>query len=275
MGKQRGAMGLLHPFRDHHREELAKKPFPPAWAQIMDKHVPCCRCLHPDERKRLEELVKVFISEKHFEGCAGLIITDEIRVTIAAQACLLLLNIHHDYYEKLVSILVYPESFNFEQEERGLAGTVSVTNMPVSGLSSSTGAVVLSWPDTTQGAQNPEDGYNVVFHEFAHQLDQLDGAMNGSPVLDRDVMYRDWAQVLGSEYKRLQDEVETGAPSMISDYGATKPAEFFAVVTELFFEKPSELQREHPALYEEFSKYYHQDPAERVKEKAVVPSGPS
>jgi Mlc titration factor MtfA (ptsG expression regulator) len=250
-------MSLFHPFRDHHRRELAKQPFPGAWAKIIDRNVGCCRCLHPDERKRLEELIKVFISEKSFEGCAGLIITDEIRVTIAAQACLLLLNIHHDYYEKLVSILVYPESFNFEQEERGLADTVSVTNMPVSGLSSSTGAVVLSWPDTERGAQNPADGYNVVLHEFAHQLDQLDGAMNGSPVLDSATMYRDWAQVLGAEYKRLQDEVETGTPSMISDYGATKPAEFFAVVTELFFEKPAELRQQHPDLYEEFRQYYH------------------
>ncbi len=260
-----GVMGIWHPWRDHRRKELGKQPFPPAWSQIIDRNVPSLRHLHSDERKHLEELIKVFISEKSFEGCAGLTVTDEIKVTVAAQACLLLLNIHHDYYEKLVSILIYPESFNFEQMERGVsAGTVSVINMPVSGLSSSTGAVVLSWPDTERGARNPDDGYNVVLHEFAHQLDQLDGAMNGSPVLDRAVMYREWAQVLGAEYKRLQEEVETGTPSMISAYGATKPAEFFAVVTELFFEKPVELRQQHPALYEEFRQYYHQDPAERV-----------
>ena len=257
---------MLHPFRDHHRKELDKQPFPAAWLQIIDRNVPCCRCLHPDERGRLENLIKVFIREKHFEGCSGLIITDEIKVTVAAQACLLLLNIHHNYYERLASILVYPESFNFEQEERGPAGTVSVTNMHASGVSSSAGAVVLSWPDAIHESKRPADGMSVVFHEFAHQLDQLDGAMNGAPVLERASMYRDWAQVLGSEYKRLTKEVERGIPSLISDYGATKPAEFFAVVTELFFQKPIELQQEHPALYDEFMQYYRQDPAKRLRE---------
>lgn len=260
-------MGLLHPFRDHHRRELGKQPFPPEWSQIIDQNFSCYRYLHPDERKRLEEVIKVFLAEKHFEGCGGLTITDEIKVTIAAQACLLLLNLHHDYYERLISILVYPESFNFEQVERGqAAGTVSVSNMSVMGLSSRTGAVVLSWPDTIRGARNLADGTNVVFHEFAHQLDQLDGAMNGAPLLDSAFLYRDWAQVLGLEYKRLQEEVDTGRPTLISAYGATKPAEFFAVMTELFFEKPVELQREHPALYDEFKQYYHQDPAARMRE---------
>ena len=260
-------MGMLHPFRDRHRKELGKEPFPPEWSQVVERNVPYCRCLHPDERRRLEDLIKVFISEKHFEGCAGLTITDEIKVTVAAQACLLLLNLHHDYYAKLVSILVYPESFDFEQEERGpAAGTVSVTNRPVMGLSSSTGAIVLSWPDTIRGGQSPDDGMNVVFHEFAHQLDQLDGTMDGAPALENRSMYRDWAQVLGSEYRRLQEEVVTGTPSLIGDYGATRPAEFFAVVTELFFEKPIELQQEHSALYEEFRQYYHQDPAARLRE---------
>ena len=134
------------------------------------------------------------------------------------------------------------------------------------GLSSTLGAVVLSWPDTMRGGQNPNDGFNVVLHEFAHQLDQLDGAMNGAPVLEGGAMYRDWAHVLGAEYQRLQAEVETGASSLISAYGATKPAEFFAVVTELFFEKPVDLQREHPELYEEFRQYYRQDPAARLQE---------
>jgi Mlc titration factor MtfA (ptsG expression regulator) len=149
----------------------------------------------------------------------------------------------------------------------GPAGTVTETYQPVMGLSSSIGAVVLSWPDTACGAQCPDDGVNVVFHEFAHQLDQLNDAMDGTPILDSSALYREWAQILGSEYKRLQAEVETGLPSLISSYGATKPAEFFAVVTELFFEKPSELQRQHPALYDEFKQYYHQDPSARVEEE--------
>ncbi|HNX34695.1 MAG TPA: zinc-dependent peptidase [Kiritimatiellia bacterium] len=256
---------MLHPFRDHRRHELVQQPFPEEWSQIIDRNVACCRCLHPDERKHLDDLIKVFIREKHFEGCNGMTVTDEIKVTIAAQACLLLLNLRHDYYEKLVSILIYPESFGFEQEEQGLSGIVSVTHLPVAGLSSSGGAVALSWPDALAGAQQPGDGSNVVFHEFAHQLDLLDDAMNGSPVLDNISLYRDWAQVLASEYERLQVDVAAGTPSLISAYGTTKPAEFFAVVTELFFERPVELQREHLALYEEFRQYYRQDPAARLR----------
>ena len=258
-------MGLFHPFRDQRRKELVRQPFPSEWARIIEERVPYCGSLHSEEMERLQELIKVFIAEKHFEGCGGLVVTDTMKVMIAAQACLLLLNLHHNYYERLVSILIYPESFNFEQEERGpMAGTVTVTQLPVSGLSSSTGAVVLSWPDTIAGAARPHDGMNVVFHEFAHQLDQLNDAMDGAPALENASLYREWAQVLGEEYKRLQDEVLTNRPSLISDYGATKPAEFFAVVTELFFERPLELQHLHPALYEEFRQYYRQDPATRV-----------
>jgi len=258
---------MWRPIRDHRRKEAANQPFPAAWAEIIARDVPFCHHLHSDERERLQNLIKVFIREKNFEGCGGLVMTDEIKVTIAAQACLLLLNLHHNYYKRLVSILVYPDGFNFEQEERGdAAGTVSVTHMPVMGLSSR-GVVVLSWPDTIHGAQVPNDGTNVVFHEFAHQLDQLSGAMDGAPILDDASMYRDWAQVLGSEFSRLQKDVTKGRRSMISAYGATKPAEFFAVVTELFFEKPIRLQKEHPKLYEEFREYYHQDPAARLREE--------
>lgn len=263
-------MGLFHPFRDYRRKTLGQQPFPPAWSQIIDRNVPFYQCLHPEEQERLNYLIRVFIAEKYFEGCGGLLITDEMKVTIAAQACLLLLNMNHDYYEWLVSILVYPASFNFQQEERGtMAGTVTVTHRPVSGLSSNRGTVVLSWPDTAAGARRPGDGMNVAFHEFAHQLDQLNGAMDGTPALDSTAKYREWAQVLGSEYKRLQEAVELNRPSLISAYGATKPAEFFAVVTELFFEEPIELQQQHPALYEAFKQYYRQDPAERLRECRV------
>lgn len=257
-------MSFLHPFRDHRRQELAARPFPPEWAEIIARNVPQCRGFEDEERRRLEDLIKVFLAEKHFEGCGGLEITDEIKVTIAAQACILLLNLHHNYFERLISIVVYPESFDFAQEEAGLAaGTVEMKNFQAAGLSSTMGVVVLSWPDTVRGGQDPRDGCNVVFHEFAHQLDQLDGVMNGAPVLEGAVMYRDWARVLGAEYERLRAEVETGASTLISAYGATKPAEFFAVVTELFFEKPGELRREYPELYEEFRLYFGQDPAAR------------
>lgn len=255
-------MGLFHPFRDHRRKELAEQPFPAEWSEIIARVVPYCRTMHPEERARLEALIQVFLGEKHFEGCGGLTVTDEMRVTIAAQACLLLLNLHDNYFDRLESILVYPESFAFDKEEYyHEAGTVTLERVPVAGLSSSGGAVALSWPDTLEGARRTDDGSNVVLHEFAHQLDQLDGVMDGAPALDTAALYRDWARVLGAEYARLQGEIALGIPSLVSPYAATKPAEFFAVVTELFFERPADLKRQHPELYEEFRQYYRQDPA--------------
>lgn len=266
-------VSFLHPFRDVHRRELTRQSFPAAWEQIIERNVPFCWCLHLDERRQLEDLIKVFIAEKHFEGCGGLEITDEIKVTVAAQACLLLLNLHHNYYERLVSILVYPEGFQHTQEQRGVAGTVDVVEQPVLGLSSSAGVVVLSWPDVVSGARQPHDGVNVVFHEFAHQLDQLDGVTDGAPDLESPAVYREWARVLGAEFQRLQAEVEADTPSLISSYGATQPAEFFAVVTELFFERPLDLQREHPDLYDEFKNYFHQDPAARQRKNSSGDGG--
>jgi len=258
-------MGVLHPWRDWRRKGIGERAFPGAWSRIIERNVGWCRGLDSAERGHLEDLIQVFVAEKRFEGCGGLAITDEIRVTVAAQACLLLLNLQHDYYERLASILVYPEGFAFQKEERDAAGagTVTLTDLPVVGLSSSAGAVVLSWPDTVQGGRRPDDGVNVVFHEFAHQLDQLDGAMDGAPRLAKGAMYRDWARVLGEAYRGLQEAVAEARPTLISAYGATKPAEFFAVVTELFFERPADLRREHPALYEEFRLYFRQDPAAR------------
>jgi MtfA peptidase len=232
---------------------------------VIQRNVPFFEALQTDERERLQNLIKVFIHEKHFEGCGGLQLTDEIKVTVAAQACLLLLNLEHDYYEELVSILIYPAGFTHLGISRDESGFVTEEEMPVSGLSFNRGVVVLSWPDTVGGAQNTQDGHNVVFHEFAHQLDQLSGAVNGAPLLENREQYRDWCQVLSREYRELQEDIHRRRPSIIREYGATAPAEFFAVVTEIFFEKPRQLREEHPQLYEEFRQYYRQDPAERME----------
>lgn len=258
-------MSLFHPLRDRRRKALRLSPFPSAWSRIIEQNVPCYQGVHPEEREHLEELIKVFISEKHFEGCGGLTITDEIKVTVAAQACLLLLNLSIDYYAELVTVLVYPSGFNFRQQQRDAIGTVSESDVPAAGLSSSHGVIVLSWPDTVSGALNPGDGMNVVFHEFAHQLDQLDGVMNGAPLLNSASMYREWSRVLSAEYEQLQRDISLNQDSVIRAYGATQPAEFFAVVTEIFFEQPDRLKRDHPALYDEFQSYYRQDPAARMQ----------
>ncbi len=258
-------MSFFHPFRDRRRRALARQPFPPEWSAIIAQNAPFFKELHADEKARLEGMIKVFIHEKHFEGCGGLEITDEIRVTIAVQACLLLLNLRHDYYEALTTILVYPAGFNYNKMRWNDYGAVTEEEMPVSGLSCSRGVVVLSWPDAIAGSRNTHDGHNVVFHEFAHQLDQLSGAVNGAPLLDSRSHSREWCHTLSREYSRLQEHVARNIPSVIRAYGATEPAEFFAVVTEIFFEQPLRLKTDHPELYEEFKAYYRQDPAERMQ----------
>lgn len=262
-------MGLFHPFRDHRRKELSERPFPADWSEILERNAPNCHALHPDERKRLEALIQIFIAEKNFEGCGGLEVTDEMRVTVAAQACLLLLNLHDSYYDRLSSVIIYPESFAFDRETRSESGLVTAERVPVSGLSSGGGAVALSWPDALAGSQHSGDGSNVILHEFAHQLDQLDDAMDGAPALDTAAQYREWARTLGDEYARLRCETAAGVSDLISPYAATLPAEFFAVVTELFFERPRELKQQHPALYDELRQYYRQDPAERLREGGI------
>ncbi|MFO7936579.1 MAG: zinc-dependent peptidase [Kiritimatiellia bacterium] len=255
-------MSIFHLFRDHHRKVLNEEPFFPEWTAVINRNVPFFKKLHADERKRLENLIKVFIDEKHFEGCGGFEVTDEVKVTIAAQACLLLLNLEHNYYDELISILIYPAGFNHTgMTINASSGFITEEEMPVSGLSSSGGVVVLSWPDTIGGSKNTEDGHNVVFHEFAHQLDLLSGKVNGAPVLSSISEYRDWCRVLTREYKKLRQGVSHHRPSVIRAYGASAPAEFFAVVTEIFFEKPHQLKEDHPELYEEFKEYYRQDPA--------------
>ncbi|MDA3926067.1 MAG: zinc-dependent peptidase [Kiritimatiellae bacterium] len=257
-------MSIFHPFRDRRRKALDLMPFPKEWFSIIDKNVPFFKELDAAEREHLEDLIKVFINEKNFEGCGGLEITDEIKVTVAAQACLLLLNLENNYYDQLVSILVYPSGINHKGMSRNNNGLITEEEVPVSGLSSSGGVIVLSWTDTIGGSKNTEDGNNVVFHEFAHQLDLLSGAVNGAPVLSSISEYRDWGRILTKEYKKLQTDVSKHRKSVIRPYGATAPAEFFAVVTEIFFEKPHQLKEDHPELYEEFKAYYHQNPAERT-----------
>ena len=256
-------MSLFHPIRDARRKRLTKAPFPSAWVEIIDRNVPYCQKLSAQERLSLWKLVAVFINEKHFEGCVGQVITQEIKLTVAAQACLLLLNLEHNFYEKLRTILVYPAGFEFNKESYASNGIVSEEMLPVAGVSYSLGVVALSWSDTTHGARRADDGTNVTLHEFAHQLDLLDNAMNGAPILSERSMYPDWARVLGAEFEALCKAVAEGLPTVINPYGATNPAEFFAVVTELFFEKPIDLKTAHPALYEEFRQYYGQDPATR------------
>jgi Mlc titration factor MtfA (ptsG expression regulator) len=203
----------------------------------------------------------VFLAEERFYGCAGLEITDEMRVTIAAQACLLLLNRETGYYEKLFSILVYPSVFVVDREMRDVAGVLTHKLNLLSGESWEAGKVILAWDQVLQGAQDMRDGENVIFHEFAHQLDQEDGAANGAPLLAKQSAYLNWARVLSRAYDELRQALERGEETVINPRGAENPGEFFATATEAFFEIPEQMKITSPELYEELRRYYQVDPA--------------
>ena len=225
--------------------------------------MPYYKLLTSDERDELLGHVQVFLKEKDFEGCGGLEITDEIRLTIAAQACLLLLHRDTDYFPLLTSILVYPSHY-FALSSKSLPGGLVQEEIEArQGESWGRGPIVLSWDDVLHGAADPRDGHNVVFHEFAHQLDGESGATEGAPILPSTTMYTAWARVLGREYRRLLDDLRRKHHNVIDAYGATNPAEFFAVVTEAFFEKPRQLKSRHPELYAQMVSFFRQDPAHR------------
>jgi MtfA peptidase len=243
-------------FRRRRRERLRAAPFPPEWDGILRRNVPLYGRLDEADRKELHGHIHVFLAEKHFEGCGGLTLTDEIKVTIAAQACLLLLHRETDYYRRLVTVLVYPSAYTAKGVEPIGGGVVLEGEVARLGEAWTGGVVVLSWDDVRAGASDIHDGHNVVLHEFAHQLDQEDGAADGAPILDQRSQYVAWARVLGVEYEQLRRDAERGRQSVLDDYGATNPAEFFAVATECFFERPVPMKAKHPDLYEELKGYY-------------------
>ena len=257
---KRGGGAMFGIGKKKRREELRLAPFPPGWSEILEANVPIYGRLSELDRAELRGLIQVFLDEKVFEGCGGLTITDEIRVTIVAQACLLLLRRETDIYPKLITILVYPSAYVSNMPQHGPHGIVTEGPQGRLGEAWTSGVVVLSWDDVKMGAADVRDGHNVVFHEFAHQLDQEDGSSDGAPILPKRNLYSAWARVLGEEYDELRQAAETGKKSVLDTYGATEPAEFFAVATEAFFEKPVQLKKKHPELYEELKMYYSQDP---------------
>ncbi|MBW2638270.1 MAG: zinc-dependent peptidase [Deltaproteobacteria bacterium] len=246
------------------RRRWRSQPLPRQWIEIIERNVPCYQHLAPDERNELHGHIQVFLHEKDFEGCEGLEITDEIRVTIAAQACILLLHRETDYFPFMSSILVYPQHYFAFTSEHLSGGLVQEGIQARLGESWKRGPIVLSWNDVLRGAADPNDGHNVVFHEFAHQLDSESGTMEGAPILPDATMYTAWARVLSNEFNSLLIDLEQNHRHLIDAYGASSPAEFFAVVTEAFFEKPLQLKSHHPELYEQMRSFYQQDPASRL-----------
>ncbi|MBC7956589.1 MAG: zinc-dependent peptidase [Cytophagales bacterium] len=243
------------------RARIRQRPFPAEWREILRRRVPYVRHLPADLQLQLKKHMQVFLAEKPFIGCAGLEVNDEMRVTIAAQACLLMLNRRRpSYFAQLRQILVYPGAFVVDRVHTDSAGVLQDQRRALSGESWSQGQVILSWQDTLDGAAVIDDGQNVVIHEFAHQLDQENGPANGAPSLSGRRRYARWSQVMAAEFAQLQAQAEAGQATLLSAYGTTNPAEFFAVASEVFFEQPQRLATEHPALYQELADFYRLNP---------------
>jgi hypothetical protein len=244
------------------RNRLKQRPFPPLWTAIIENNLPIYPRLSPTERRRLQGQIQVFLAEKQFIGCGGLQVTEEMKLTVAAVGCLLLLNERGKYFPKLRSILVYPSSYLVNETTSIGDYVVEERRVARLGESWTNDQVVLSWEQVKQDTYNWRDGHNVVLHEFAHQLDQEDRKAEGVPILQRNSDYSIWAKVMAEEYQQLCDDVQRGVKTVMDSYGATNPAEFFAVATETFFEKPQQLLKKHPALYELLQRYYQLDPVQ-------------
>jgi Mlc titration factor MtfA (ptsG expression regulator) len=242
------------------RKRLRARSIPPEWKRILETNLPLYPNLPEALKAKLHGHVQVFLAEKQFEGCGGLDLTDEMRVTIAGFACMLIINARPTYYPRLLSILVYPSAFITRdvEDEDGMVMEEEV----MLGESWDTGAVILAWDEVLHAMHTPDDGMNIVYHEFAHQLDREDGFFDGRPELSRRSQYLTWTRVLDREFRRHQHKVSRGMRTVMDEYGASDPAEFFAVAAETFFEKPGQLKAKHPSLYTELKEYFRLDPAE-------------
>jgi Mlc titration factor MtfA (ptsG expression regulator) len=252
---------LRRHFKTKRRALWRRLPFPADWKKILLKNVSLYRRLPEPLRKELHGHINVFLREKSFEGCRGLKITDEVRVIIAAQACLLLLNKRPTYYPKLSAVLVYPHPY-ITKEHTPIDNQYLSEEIENLGESWEWGIVVLAWDQIKEDAQGEDEGNNLVIHEFAHQLDVEEHQWaSGVPKLADASKYQKWSKVFKTEFEELRHEIDSEMETLIDEYGATDPAEFFAVASEIFFMRSSELKKEHSDLYEVLKDFYRLDPA--------------
>lgn len=251
-------------FRQSRRHRILEQPFPEEWLAVLQRNVYHYSRLSAEEQAKMRDDVQILVAEKNWEGCQGFTVTDEVKVTIAAEASLLLLGFEDQYFDRVLSVLVYRDAYRAQGQNIARGGVILEGDSDRQGEAWYRGPVVLSWADALAGARHRTRGDNLVLHEFAHQLDMQNGRMvDGTPPLESAEKYRRWQEVLSSEYERLIRDCERGHPTVLDCYGTTNVGEFFAVATERFFERPGKLAARHPDLYEIFRDYYRQDPAER------------
>ncbi len=252
------AVFYLFFYRSWRRRRELQRPFPRAWRKLLVAQVPIYRRLPTALKQKLEQYVQLFLSEKTFYGCDGFEVDDRVRVTMAGHACLLILARCYSDYDEVRSILVYPGPYfatGYHQD-----GYIVGTEQEVrSGEASTFGQVVLSWDDCEFAARHPDSEHNVILHEFAHQLDYLDGSADGAPPLS-DALARQWQKTMSDAYNELRRSLRQHHESWLDPYGATEPAEFFAVLTEAFFQQPTQLHQAQPEVYAALRGFYRLDP---------------
>jgi MtfA peptidase len=251
------------------RALLAQQSLPRTSIALLHARLPVYGRLPESLRQRLTGAIRIFLADKRFVGCNGLTVTAEMRMVIAAHACLLIVNRpgvpERGVYPELQSILVYPDEFVVPEEHEDENGLVTAGRQVLSGQAWEASRIILSWADV----EASDGDYNVVLHEFAHYLDMEDDVMNGAPALGSRDRYTAWSAAFTKEYEQLEADLEAARDTLIDPYAATDPAEFFAVVTEVFIGRPHELAREHPDLYGLLSEYYGYDPRDWIASRAT------
>ncbi len=248
-------------WRARRRRKILAQNFPTEWEAWLPTHCRQFSRLSPAFQQRLRNDVQILVAEKHWEGCNGLVVTPEMQVTIAAQAALMGLGFPAVPFDRLLSILIYPETFIAKRMTRMTDGAWLKSNEPRLGEAWYQGPVILVWREIREQYLEGPTGRNVVIHESAHLLDMEDHDVNGMPAMENGEQYRNWMEVTEAEFDRLQRQVRFGRKTVIDSYGATSRAEFFAVASEAFFEDPLRLREDVPRLYEVLKVYYKQDPA--------------
>jgi Mlc titration factor MtfA (ptsG expression regulator) len=251
-------------WRRRRRRTWSSLPFPDSWREIVRRNAPRTARLPADLLRRLEGIANVLVREKYWEGCRGQVIDDEVRVTIAIQAAQLVAGFEDSYFDRVPTVLVYPDEFVVRGQHATPGGWVGEFDSIRLGEAWSSGPVILSWADVLEDAALPGTGRNVVLHEFAHALDMEDESFDGTPLLEDAATCRTWAEVMGRAYDRHVRSVERGRATLLDEYGAESESEFFAVATECFFERPVSLWTRHRPLYDVLAAFYRQDPARRA-----------
>ena len=245
--------------RKNRRNKIFTRPLPDSSIHILESNIPLYTRVPSKLKTYLNGCIQLFLHEKEFVG-RGIEINDQIRLTVAGNACMLLLHQQQRRFPGFKTIIIYPSSYIAPQVTHDGA-VEAIENSHRTGESWLRGPIVLSWSDSIHGSLNTNDGHNVILHEFAHKLDEQSGDMNGLPVLRKDAHYSEWAKVLNDEFTDLQQRAERRKNSVLDVYGTVSAPEFFAVATESFFEKSKQMKNKLPDLYEQLSRYYNIDPA--------------